>query len=99
MADLNKAGLDRGDLEKELEHTLISARMLHRSYLATLEDLTEEELRHDLQEYKDQLERSILPLVKRAESTRQKRLIDLAYELRYTYEKILELIERRLNNL
>ncbi|MCS7262632.1 MAG: hypothetical protein NZ560_04390 [Aquificaceae bacterium] len=98
MADLTRAGLDRGDLEKELEHTLVSVRMLHRSYTVIVEDLTQEELLHDLQEYKDQLERTVMPLVRRAESSQQKRLVDLAYELRYTYEKILRLIEERLDS-
>ncbi|MCS7278149.1 MAG: hypothetical protein NZ531_04795, partial [Aquificaceae bacterium] len=81
MADFTKAGLDRGDLQKELEHTLISAKMIYRTYSATIEDLTKEELEHDLKEYSDQISRFIIPLVKRAEGTRNKRLVDLAYEI------------------
>ncbi|WPM31740.1 hypothetical protein IAE16_07910 [Hydrogenobacter sp. T-2] len=96
MGDFTKAGLDRGDLQKELEHVLISAKMLYRTYLAGIEDLTEEELSYDLIEYKDQLERVIIPLVKRAEATRSKKLVDMAYEIRYTYEKLLELIQQKL---
>jgi hypothetical protein len=97
MADFTKAGLDKGDLQKELEHTLISARMLYRTYSVSVEELTEEELRADLTEYSDQLERIIKPLVKRAEATKNAKLVDMAYEIRYTYEKILELIQQRLN--
>lgn len=96
MGDFTKAGLDRGDLQKELEHVLISAKMLYRTYLAGIEDLTEEELSYDLIEYKDQLEKVIIPLVKRAEATRSKKLVDMAYEIRYTYEKLLELIQQKL---
>ncbi len=96
MGDFTKAGLDRGDLQKELEHVLISAKMLYRTYLAGIEDLTEKELSYDLIEYKDQLERVIIPLVKRAEATRSKKLVDMAYEIRYTYEKLLELIQQKL---
>jgi len=96
MGDFTKAGLDRGDLQKELEHVLISAKMLYRTYLAGIEDLTEEELSYDLIEYKDQLERKIIPLVKRAEVEGNKKLVDMAYEIRYTYEKLLELIQQKL---
>ncbi|MCS6998292.1 MAG: hypothetical protein N2648_02500 [Aquificaceae bacterium] len=98
MGDFTKAGLDRGDLEKELEHTLLSAKMLYKTYSATLEDLRKEELLHDLREYEDQLRRFILPLVKRAEETGDKRLVNTAYEIRYTYEKLLELIRQGLDN-
>ncbi|MEJ7554028.1 MAG: hypothetical protein WKI48_04710 [Aquificaceae bacterium] len=96
MGDFTKAGLDRGDLQKELEHVLISAKMLYRTYLAGIEDLTEEELSYDLIEYKDQLERKIIPLVKRAEAEGDVKLVDMAYEIRYTYEKLLELIQQKL---
>ncbi len=96
MGDFTKAGLDRGDLQKELEHVLISAKMLYRTYLAGIEDLTEEELSYDLIEYKDQLERVVIPLVKRAEVEGNKKLVDMAYEIRYTYEKLLELIQQKL---
>ncbi|MEJ7621954.1 MAG: hypothetical protein WKI49_05545 [Aquificaceae bacterium] len=96
MGDFTKAGLDRGDLQKELEHVLISAKMLYRTYLAGIEDLTEEELSYDLIEYKDQLERVIIPLVKRAEAEGDVKLVDMAYEIRYTYEKLLELIQQKL---
>ncbi len=96
MGDFTKAGLDRGDLQKELEHVLISAKMLYRTYLAGIENLTEEELSYDLIEYKDQLERVIIPLVKRAEAEGDVKLVDMAYEIRYTYEKLLELIQQKL---
>ncbi len=96
MGDFTKAGLDRGDLQKELKHVLISAKMLYITYLAGIEDLTEEELSYDFREYKDQLERVIIPLVKRVEATRSKKLVDMAYEIRYTYEKLLELIQQKL---
>ncbi len=96
MENFTKAGLDRGDLQKELEHVLISAKMLYRTYLAGIEDLTEEELSYDLIEYKDQLERVVIPLVKRAEVEGNKKLVDMAYEIRYTYEKLLELIQQKL---
>lgn len=96
MADFTKAGQDRGDLEKELEHILISVKMLLRTYSAGIEDLTQEELSYDLLEYRDQMSRFILPLVKKAEETKSKKLINLAYEIRYTQEKLIALIEERL---
>ncbi|MEJ5339240.1 MAG: hypothetical protein ACK42C_02025 [Aquificaceae bacterium] len=97
MADLTKAGLDRGDLQKELEHTLLSAKMLYRTYSVSIDDLTEEEMKADFEEYSDQLSRVVIPLVKRAEASRDSKLVSMAYELRYTYEKLLELIQQRLN--
>ncbi|MFN3976637.1 MAG: hypothetical protein ACK4LT_06205 [Aquificaceae bacterium] len=98
MGDFTKAGLDKGDLEKELEHMLLSAKIIYKSYLATIEDLTAQELSYDLEEYKDQLKKTIMPLVGRAEATKNKKLINMAYEIRYLYEKLIESIEKRLNN-
>ncbi len=97
MGDFTKAGLDKGDIEKELEHTLTSARMLYRTYLLTIEDYSSEELLADLKEYTHQLETSILPLVRRAEATKVPKLVDMAYEIRYTYEKIIEVIREHLD--
>jgi len=99
MGDFTKAGLDKGDLEKELEHTLISAKMLYRTYLACIDDYTQEELKGDLEEYSYQLERVIMPLVKRAERTKEAKLINMAYDIRYTYEKLIESIKDRLKAL
>ncbi|MFN4320227.1 MAG: hypothetical protein ACK4FY_07170 [Aquificaceae bacterium] len=98
MGDFTKAGLDKGDLEKELEHMLLSAKIIYKSYLATIEDLTAQELSYDLEEYKDQLKKTIMPLVGRAEATKNKKLINMAYEIRYLYEKLIESIEKKLNN-
>jgi len=98
MGDFTKAGLDKGDLEKELEHVFVSAKILYKSYLATIEDLTAEELGYDLGECKDQLKKTIMPLVGRAEATKNKKLINMAYEIRYLYEKLIESIEERLNS-
>ncbi|MDW8095523.1 MAG: hypothetical protein RMI51_01845 [Aquificaceae bacterium] len=97
MADFTKAGLDRGDLEKELENTLISARMLYRTYMVTIEELSKEELAHDLQEYTDQLNRFIMPLLKRAQATGDRKLVDMAYQIIQSYEGITEAIRKRLN--
>ncbi|MFN3599341.1 MAG: hypothetical protein ACK4VK_06370, partial [Aquificaceae bacterium] len=90
MGDFTKAGLDKGDLKKELEHVLTSAKFIYKSYLVSMEDLTQEELKYDLLEYKDYVNRVVMPLVKRAEVSRNKKLINMAYEIRYTYEKLIE---------
>lgn len=95
MGDFTKAGLDKGDIEKELKNTLLSAKMIYKTYLANIDDYVQEELSADLIEYTYQLEHIILPLVKRAEATKITKLIDMAYEIRYTYEKLIEAI--RLN--
>lgn len=97
MGDFTKAGKDKGDIEKELEHTLISAKELFRAYTMTIEDYTEEELLGDLHEYKDQLERFIMPLVRRAEETKDKKLVNMAYDIRYTYERLIKTIQEELN--
>ncbi|MFN3870423.1 MAG: hypothetical protein ACK4MW_02925 [Aquificaceae bacterium] len=96
MGDFTKAGLDKGDLEKELEHVLTSAKFIYKSYLVSIEDLTQEELEYDLFEYRDYIDRVVMPLVKRAEETRKKKLINMAYEIRHTYEKLIEAIEEKL---
>lgn len=74
MADFTKAGTDRGDLEKELNHILISTKITYHSYLANIDDLTKEELEFDLREYQRQLATSILPLVKKQREQKVQRL-------------------------
>ncbi|RMH03984.1 MAG: hypothetical protein D6699_04500 [Aquificota bacterium] len=96
MGDFTKAGKDRGDIEKELEHTLISAKNLFRTYTLTIEDYTEEELSADLLEYKNQLERFIMPLVKKAEETKETKLVNMAYDIRYLYERLIKTIQEEL---
>ena len=98
MGDFTKAGLDKGDIEKELEHILISTKFLYESYIIGIEDLTKEELISDLEEYKNQLQITIMPLVKRAEDTKNSKLVNMAYDIRYLYEKLIEAIQERLNN-
>lgn len=99
MGDFTKAGLDKGDIEKELEHTLTSAKLFYRTYTVNIDDYTSEELSADIKEYQYQLENTVIPLVKRAEATKNSKLIDMAYEIRYTYEKLIYAIKLKLENL
>lgn len=96
MADFTKAGTDRGDLEKEINHILISTKITHHSYLVNLDDLTKEELEFDLMEYQRQLATSILPLVKKAEATKTPKIIDMAYEIKHLMEDLISKIEEKL---
>ena len=99
MGDITKAGLDRGDLEKELEHTLISIRMIYKTYLLTIEDYTKEELMGDLEEYTIQLESSVLPLVNKAKDTGIPKLEELADSILDTYSWLIDAIKLRLSEI
>jgi hypothetical protein len=96
MADFTKAGSDRGDFEKQLKHHLISANITYQSYIHAIEDLTEEELKADLQEYLDKINIEIIPLIKLAESIGEQKFIDKAYEIKYVYDKLVDAIQNQL---
>ncbi len=61
MGDLTKAGSNRGDLERELEDTLLCAKITYQRYLLTIEDYTKEELKEDLEKYILQLDNFPFP--------------------------------------
>ncbi len=86
----------RGDFEEELRQALTAARLRLEGYESVIEDLSREELEHDLREYREALEREVAPLVRRAILTRSDRLFDLAQRVRGTYERIIEMIEEKL---
>lgn len=98
-ADFTKAGSDRGDFEKQLKHHLISANVMYQSYIHAMEDLTEEELKADLEEYMDKINIEIIPLIKMAESIGEQKLIDKAYEIKYVYNKLVDEIKAYLESL
>ncbi len=98
-ADFTKAGSDRGDFEKQLKHHLISANVMYQSYIHAMEDLTEEELKADLEEYMDKINIEIIPLIKMAESIGEQKLIDKAYEIKYIYNKLVDEIKAYLESL
>ncbi|MGC8852505.1 MAG: hypothetical protein ACP5P0_02750 [Hydrogenobacter sp.] len=98
MGDFTKAGLDKGDIEQELLHTLTSAKMLYKTYMISIDDYTSDELSADIREYQYQLENVVMPLVKRAEATKNSKLIDMAYEIRYIYEKLISAIKLKLEH-
>ncbi|WP_297890046.1 hypothetical protein [Sulfurihydrogenibium sp.] len=98
-ADFTKAGKDRGDIEAELKNMIISAKVNISAYLTNIEDLTKEELESDLTEYTNQLSRYIIPIVKRAESTGDVKLIKMAHELRELHENLMNQIKERIKAL
>ena len=96
MGDIRKAGSDRGDLEKELEHTLISIKMIYQGYTLTIEEYTKEELMGDLEEYSLQFEKVVKPLVSRAKETEMLKLIEIAEHIERYYAQLIEAIKQRL---
>lgn len=96
MADFTKAGTDRGNLEKETNHILISTKITHHSYLVNIQNLTKEELEFDLREYQRQLATQILPLVKKAEGSKSPKIVDMAYEIKQLIEDLVSKIEERI---
>ncbi|WP_448587799.1 hypothetical protein [Thermocrinis sp.] len=99
MGDFTKAGLDRGDLEKELENMLVSINVIYRSYILTIEEYTKEELMGDLDEYAFQFERIALPLLEKAKDTRIPKLIETAKKIEKTYIELLDAIKERLSQM
>ncbi|RMD46224.1 MAG: hypothetical protein D6834_02855 [Aquificota bacterium] len=96
MADFTKAGSDRGDFEKQLKHHLISANYTFYSYMAAIDDLTEEELKADLEEYLDQISMEIIPLIKMAETLGEEKFIEKAYKIKDVYNNLIDEIKKRL---
>jgi hypothetical protein len=98
-ADFTKAGKDRGDIEAELKNMIISAKVNYTAYLANIDDLSKEELESDLLEYTNQLSRYIIPIIKRAESTGEQKLIKMAHELRELHENLMNQIKGKIKAL
>ncbi len=98
MADFRKAGLDRGDIKAELKHLLISARIRKEEYANLIDELELDELEFDLREYKYILENEVMPLFERAMSTGVRNIVELAQEVRDTYDEIIRMIEEKLSN-
>ncbi|WP_448583435.1 hypothetical protein [Thermocrinis sp.] len=96
MGDIEKAGLDRGNIEKELEHTLISVKMIYQGYKLTIEEYTKEELMGDLEEYSLQFEKIMTTLLSKAKNTKIPRLIEMAEQIEQYYTKLIETIRLRL---
>ena len=94
--DFTKAGKDRGDIEAELKNMIISAKVNYNAYITNIDDLSKEELESDLLEYTNQLSRYIIPVVKRAESTQDPKIIKMAHELRDLYEELMNAIKKKL---
>ncbi len=98
MADIRKAGTDRGDISKEAKHLLISARIRREEYLNIIDELEKEELEYDLIEYKTLYEKEVLPLWERARSVGVESLVKTANEIRSIYEEIISVIEERISS-
>ncbi len=96
MADFTKAGSDKGDIEKQLKHLLISANLTYHSYIAVIEDLTKEELEGDLREYVEQYTLEILPMVKKVEAEENQNLIERANQIKQIYEKLIKTIKEKI---
>ncbi|SHK30978.1 hypothetical protein [Thermocrinis minervae] len=97
MKGFTQAGKDKGDLEKELENLIVSIKTTIRMYSASIEDLTEEELRCDLEEYQRQYKEQVKPIVDRAFLTRNEKLMKMAKEYENLHLKLIELIKQRLD--
>lgn len=95
------AGSDKGNVEKELQHMVISAKFIKNGYEIDIEEFTREELLEDLNEFRNTLEGQIKPIVKRLEedmSVSSKALL-YARELLSLYEDLVFIIEERLKAL
>jgi hypothetical protein len=96
MADFRKAGLDRGDIGAELKNLLISIKVRKEEYLNIIDELEPEELEYDLLEYRETFNREVKPLYEQAHSIGVKSLVNLAEEVKRTYDELIEAIERKL---
>ncbi len=96
MGDIRKAGTDRGDIGAELRNMLLSAKLRREEYMSIIDELEEEELRHDLIEYETLLEKQVMPLVSRARSLGVKNLVEMAEEIKSIYDEIIGKIRERI---
>jgi len=98
MADIRRAGSDRGDIGAELKNHLISAKIRKEEYGEMIDELEPEELEFDLQEYRTTFEREIKPLYEGAVSMGVGSLVELAEEVRKVYNEIISMIEEKLSD-
>ncbi len=93
MADFTKAGMDKGDIEMQLRNLITSAKVTFQSYLASLDDLTCEELSHDYKTYLSDYKSVVKPKVAQALELEEENVKLLAYEYEKIYLEFLKLLE------
>ena len=96
MADFRNAGIDRGNIEQEIKHLLISASIRREEYLNIIDELEPEELKSDLIEYKKIIEDEIGPLLAKIEKENPVKVKEMALRAKSAYEDIIAMIEERL---
>ncbi|NPB07635.1 MAG: hypothetical protein GXN96_01750 [Aquificae bacterium] len=93
------AGKDKGNLPMEINNLLISARLRKMEYEAIVGELELDELKYDLFQYRELLEKEIMPYVERAKSSGNQELLGKAEEVKSIYEEIIDMITARIEEL
>lgn len=90
------AGKDKGDLSKELEHLLISVRVLYKSYMIDIENMDKEDIKYDYLEHKNNYENTIRPFLMKKDILMDKNLCEKADQISKTYEEFLDTLAKKI---
>ena len=90
------AGTDKGDLSKELEHLLISVKILYKSYIIDIDAMEKEELKYDYLEHKSNYENSIRPFLIKKDILMDKNLCEKAEQISKIYEEFLDMLASKI---
>ncbi|MGC8588142.1 MAG: hypothetical protein ACP5LI_03865, partial [Hydrogenobaculum sp.] len=90
------AGKDKGDLSKELEHLLISVRVLYKSYMIDIENMDKEDIKYDYLEHKNNYENTIRPFLMKKDILMDKNLCEKAEQISKTYEEFLDTLAKKI---
>jgi len=90
------AGKDKGDLSKELEHLLISVKVLYKSYMIDIEDMDKEDIKYDYLEHKNNYENTIRPFLMKKDILMDKNLCEKAEQISKTYEEFLDTLAKKM---
>ncbi len=90
------AGKDKGNLEKELEHILISVKILYKGYMMDIDNMDKEDIKYDYEEHKHTYENIIRPFLSKKEVLADKILCEKANSISTLYEEFLDTLSRKL---
>ncbi len=90
------AGKDKGNLDQELEHLLISVKVLYKGYMVDIDNMDKEDLQYDYLEHKNHYENVLRPFLMKKDILMDKKLCEKANEISKLYEEFLDTLAKRL---
>lgn len=91
------AGKDKGDLSKELDHILISVKLLYEGYLLDIDTMDKQDIKYDYEEHKHTYEKILRPFLMKKDILMDKKLCEKANNISKIYEEFLSTLEQRIS--